>query len=234
MTKRRRSAHSVVTEVAEIIRELFIRKYRRIASGTKGAANPNWVPGVWWDGGETRDGRKRSSIWVSAAKFMIKQKLPIAEFVEYVTGTWREQTHQPVPCPNHLCSKSVAHSFRSRNMNRAVSSERQIQTAMEFQQAELGRVLHWFGSFSGIVDIDENKLKRMALRDESCSLSALFRYCLAVSEEYEDIAEKFFDAALTQYLMSSREYDKIWGDWIPQSFRDVANRLRHLMSGVEQ
>jgi hypothetical protein len=46
----------------------------------------------------------------------------------------------------------------------------------------------------------------------------LFRYCLAKSEDLE-IAERFEDAALMQYMAAPDVYDETWGEWIPEDLK---------------
>lgn len=227
----RRSTFSIVKEIAEVVRELFITRYRQVESeGGKGFSN--WTPGPWWDGGNVR-GTNRNNIWEAAAKLILKHRLPLGEFVNYVTGEWRRLKKQPVPRPNHLCSPQAVADFHRLNRGSTADPLQGLQTAIEFQRDALEQAMYGYQAFDGTEYevTSPEELKRLVLWDEDLSLSALFRYCLAVDEGYDDIAKTFLAGALVQYLSQLRHYDQVWGIWIPQQFRNTADRLLKLVDG---
>ena len=80
------------------------------------------------------------------------------------------------------------------------------------------------------------------LDDDDMPLSALFRYCLALSvakksqdERFKDIARRFRTVAALQYLQDPESYNAIWGEeWIPQKFRDKVHGIYDRVYGRER
>ena len=66
---------------------------------------------------------------------------------------------------------------------------------------------------------------RAVLGNRLLSLSALFRYCLARSEGYSELAESFHQEAIEQYLDDPDAYDRIWEQWVPDDFRRDVRKL---------
>ena len=72
-------------------------------------------------------------------------------------------------------------------------------------------------------------LKAILLKDLEVPLSALFRFCVAVSEDLGDVTDQFHELALQEYLQDSQGYDCAWGVYIPACLKqdglDILNKL---------
>ena len=67
------------------------------------------------------------------------------------------------------------------------------------------------------------------MKDFEVPLSALFRFCVAVSEDLGDVTDQFHELALQEYLQDSQGYDCAWGVYIPACLKqdglDILNKL---------
>lgn len=215
--------HSVIEEVAGLLRDMYIERFREYQTRFRGRSN--WTPGAWWDGGEVK-GKNRPNIWAKAASFIIRRHLPLAEFVHFVVFDWRDR-----PAPNHLCSEAAAQDFLARRNVRRLTSLRHIELAFEHQKHAAQAAADFYRELAqaGYGSESPQCLREMVLLDESRDLTALFRYCLAVHEGHDDVAEKYLPAALMQYLSDASAYDKVWKDWIPEILSEASGRLRKLV-----
>ena len=77
----------------------------------------------------------------------------------------------------------------------------------------------------GLRNISMSHATAVVIYDLRLSLSPLFRYCLAISmkhSKFKIIARNFLISAALQYMRAKEEYDEIWGDAIPVSFKKAA------------
>ena len=80
-------------------------------------------------------------------------------------------------------------------------------------------------------DAEKKDIWRFVLRDTQSQLSALFRFCIALSEQLGDIAAQFQELALQDYLQDPQGYDHAWGTKIPDSLKKDAENI---LSGLER
>ena len=226
-----RSLYAISEELSESVKAIFVECYRQRESALRGQCS--WEPGIWWNGGRTRRGVVRPNIWRLGAKFIIKHELPVFQFIYYVVFDYNTRA---LPKPTLLISKTVAARYRhiSHDGEQVLV---QVQAEFGMQQEALEFAVSWYDDAEecGLeIGIDAAEIKRRVLMDTSTSLSALFRYCLAVNEEFGDIAKQYYDAALIQYVPLSRVYDCVWKDWIPDVFRMDADKLSRCFENTER
>jgi hypothetical protein len=63
------------------------------------------------------------------------------------------------------------------------------------------------------------------LLDEEQEFDPLFIYSVAEANELTDLAQKYEEPAMAKYL-TSVHYEQVYGDVIPQKFKDVAKDIR--------
>lgn len=80
-------------------------------------------------------------------------------------------------------------------------------------------------SASPLVGRTSKEITKHVLLDETVSLSPLFRYCLAKSEDLRGVAKRYGKKALNQYLLSMDDYDVAWGIWIPEVLQRKAREI---------
>ena len=84
-------------------------------------------------------------------------------------------------------------------------------------------------------EVTTEQLQRSVLWDETLTLSALFRYCLARREGLKDVAHHYRLGAAMQYMRHHEDYDAVWGDWISDKFKDYAQRTyQSVLAGALQ
>lgn len=83
------------------------------------------------------------------------------------------------------------------------------------------------------LDFPKRRAYRTTLVDDTLNLSPLFRYCVARSLNYDDIAEHFYPTAVSQYIQFSAYYDKYWREFLPKGFaRSAAKDFKSIMRGT--
>lgn len=223
-----RSKYSALEEFSWAVREAYINQMHHRETILKGTHQ--WRPGAWWDGGVVK-GQRRCNIWIKAAEFIFRHQLPLIEYVNFVVMYWTDR-----PAPNHLCSPKAAKAFHSSEVGRDQLAQQQIALALDHQEYMLHEALDRYEEYSefGWVPKDPKKILWMILADEKIELTALFRYCSAATEGFDDLVKKFNFPALAQYLTDCDEYDEIWGDWIPEKFRRVKQNMQRLLKQGER
>jgi hypothetical protein len=62
--------------------------------------------------------------------------------------------------------------------------------------------------------------------DANISISALFRYSLAIETDQKDLQQKWLNAALKQYIYEQQSYDTVWGELIPKELKALAEKIK--------
>lgn len=165
-----------------------------------------------YDGGVDEMGRHWKNIWMEIAKFVITKKV---DFAAFVRAQFTLASKRPVD-PFHLHNDkaysiylSVAQRSSTR-LSQLFAAQRKVFTKEVAKLSPCKISRRW----------SDEQVFRAVLGNRLIQLSALFRYCVARHERYEDLAEKYFQWAVEQYLDSPEDYDRIWGEWIPGDFRD--------------
>lgn len=216
----RRSLYSVVDDLSEAIKAIYTECFRRREFALRGSSD--WTPGPWWNGGVVR-GTRRPNMWKRVAKFMLDNELPLLPFIRFAVFDFNKRA---LPKPTLLASKVVAEKYRIVT-KASESNMRQVQVEFDMQQQALRLALSWYDEAEGcgFEFEDDAEIKRRVLLDASTSMSALFRYCLAVAERLDGIVEHFYSAALIQYATTPKVYDIVWKEWIPAAFKEDARNL---------
>jgi hypothetical protein len=74
-------------------------------------------------------------------------------------------------------------------------------------------------------DYTDHQLWNFVLMNKMYELPALYRYCIAHSEELHEAERAHRPAALTQFLMDPIGYSRTWGDMIPKKLKDEATGI---------
>jgi hypothetical protein len=119
--------------------------------------------------------------------------------------------------PNQLATENLLKLYREWQPQYG----KQIAQAFHTQQAIARSQIAYCAEFNQSYE----QTFAMVLLDESLQLTAMFRYCLAVGEKLDAIAARYKDAAVLEYLSSPDDYDKYWGEWIPQQLRNSAGEV---------
>jgi len=180
-------------------------------------------PAAKWDGGEDTSGAVHQPYWPKMAKFMIKHGLTPEHCIRVRFALCRDMSKDP-PYPNQIANPTYLEEYKADQVKKisewiegAFSYEKAYcASSITLMEEELGR--------------KGKPVWRSVLLDESIPLSALFRYCLARSESIDDVAEEYEIPAMTQYIVARKEYDQVWGNWIPEDFRSSAELAQRVAS----
>lgn len=234
--KRRRlpvNRNAILRRIAKEIRSLYIGRRRAYEQATTGRES-QYLPGEHWDGGVNRQGHNRSSIWLKIAVFCVEHGL---DHLDYVQQVFIDPPCRRAPQPNQLLSQRILGSYRWDKCgdNEAARLE-YIRNAFEEEKLRLDeRLFEWVDIVESITEQKFNKreVQRAILGDDNLGLTPLFRFCLAIQQQQDDIAEYYYGAAILQYLRFPDEYQVIWGDLLPAWFHKPACSLRRKLLTAE-
>ncbi len=207
-------------ELASRVRATYIRE--RIEALERLGRSAKYTPGPYWDGGLYKKrgadlgsaATKRKNFWEQAARWFTEHNLNYEEVIQTIFKSYRPQYPEPNQIiglrPLQLCRRQEEYQ------------KQVIITGFETQK-EAARQKLFFSCEMGMTNAEAWSAM---LQDTTLPISALFRYCLAVSENYQSFARRFHDAALLQYLGNRAVYDAVWKKWIPAAFRREADAWR--------
>jgi hypothetical protein len=72
----------------------------------------------------------------------------------------------------------------------------------------------------------------MVLRDTSNELTPLFRYCIGVAQQFDEIINAFEVSALTQFLLDPIAYEVYWESMLPPQFKVPIYQLLELETSI--
>jgi hypothetical protein len=195
------------TDLARQICLCYRRERTRFDTLKNGGASPAKSTGSARFGPKPQD-----DVWVQLVRFCRSRRIDPLAYIEWhfdnaLLGSLRE--------PKRLMDRKLAADFLADE-----EQERpEIEIAFRVQQ-QTARVHILLAQQGG---------KRTAgdawasvLLDETLSLSALYRYCLAHSiggDRFDRIAGLYEDEAIRQYRRNRSDYDVTWGQWVPATIR---------------
>ena len=214
--RKRHEDHSqVINELANEIRACYIRERRR-AESLRFGHESEYRPTAFWDGGETRDGTRRKSVWHSLANFL---QTAAVDVEAYVRWRFAHGSLSYILKPNALLDPAAVEEFRASRE----STQAELRTALDFQKRLL--VMEIYKLHEMEPDMSEEDLAQSVLLDGSIELSALFRYSVARGAGYKSLASCYREAAINQYLQSQEAYDAVWGPFIPEKLKLRAKEI---------
>lgn len=213
MVKRRRSEHTMVAEIAELAKAAYIEERRSWHGASRGGKRGDWTPGAVWD-----------EAWTKLAKCAILNQVPnLVAFIHVQFEARGKKAH--CPSPKQCYGPTAVRRWRE-YWDAEEQEERlyDLSLAFNFQKEEFQRQTRRSERMNKIVDEpwSDEEMQTSVLLNETNSLNALARYCLAVAEGYPDVAERYQRAALLQYVFSREMYDEVWQEWIPDQLRTEA------------
>lgn len=182
-----------------------------------------------WDGTGERgsDGRRR---WQSAWHVLIRTCLELqANPIEYIQRHLQRARIGNAPNPAQICGSSSVEEWRDKHPPDVIRDQliwdllKRDKPA--FERVMMNPFINW-----GLLSQDE--AYRLAIRNETLAesggrFSHLFRYCMAVYMQMDDVSAKFHDAALCQYTFQGPAYDYAWGETVlPADLREEGATLR--------
>lgn len=199
----------------ELVRSAFIRQRQLWQAKCLGSSEP-YVPSTRWDGGMHR-GKRYTSTWSKFVDRCLQERLnPIAVLLAYFDQC--DSRNDVIPMPSELLSASLTKSMKLRQaeynasiLTREASAKQRLAVYLHSTVFELG--------------LSRNDALRYALFDVQETWSPLLRYVIAIMEGLDDVAARFKNCALTQYLTNPPAYNLVFKGNIPGEFADVATEL---------
>jgi len=207
----------LINKMAADIRAMWITARHDFESRTGHVTH--WGSGHMpkWDGGVTSSGQKCKPIWPKIAAFCLKHDLEPDVLIDSI---FRFRKGGIAPNPNVACGQYALNCY-SQYMSPEAEQARVSTMSVDFE-AQKTRAMTAIDSLKFRFNYPTETTWKLVLYDEKQPLSFLFRYCLARSENLDDVAKEFHERALAQYATSPKDYDRIWGDWIPEELKQDA------------
>jgi hypothetical protein len=222
-----RSQHSLDKELAALVREQFILCYRQKAVALGDMHGRKWTPGIRWDGNPSHKGRQYQSIWARCAKVFPREQLPPAEYVHFVVF---EVSPLRLPEPSALTSSDSIAAFNYDKKYERTNRLRRHVVQLEIQMAVLRADVGGYCEMMQVAKLSLEAIRQASLQNLELPLTPLFRYCVARREELQDLLndKTLLVAAAHQYVCESSYLDEVWGDLIPEDFREQALAMFNL------
>lgn len=200
----------MTTNPAALVRQTYIDCYCRHRSESTGVPC-KYNSGPRWDGGTDGRGRRYQPIWPRIVEYA--QKNGVADLEAFVRAQFELPAGLPPPYPTTFLAPTALARYRQF----LPSMRRRIRTTFAMQLSEASRLYQSAMALYG----NHPRAVLSVLLSSGTSISALFRFCLAVREELYDEAAVWADAAAEQYHRDRTSYDAIWGDFLPPGCEEL-------------
>jgi len=208
-------AHQYLQELAELVRAAYCDCYRQLTG--RHAYGGRRIGG---DAGEDAYGRvKTEPDWVKIARVIISRDAPP---LAYVKAQFVGAVPSRPPRANQLYGESAlarwdAFRYQSREtLHRKTESD---YNQLRVRVLPLTTKMGW----------EYRRALNYVLKDRSCPVSPMIRYCAAIGELLP-VAEQLRGMALRQYLFQMDDFDALLGEMVPEDFRVEALALKSLMA----
>lgn len=216
----RRERDQVLTRMAGDVRRAYIEERSEWETLRSGVA-VQYKPAKRYDGKrdvETDDGlvleKGTASIWVKLAQFFIENKI---EPRAYIHAQFEEAgKRERPPNPDQLTSANSL--FRWKRAKKRKEAE--IKLALQIQATIATKKITILQAYGGKTPEDTSAI---TLLNIGLELSALFRYCLALSiggKRFRRIARQFELEACLQFERFRKFYLRHWSKVLPEGFSE--------------
>lgn len=202
--------------LAELTRAAYIScRERHAAIFTN--SKERYVPGPRWDGGRGSDNKMYKSVWVSIVHHALSVGANPVQAVFALFERYRK-AHEP-PKPNLLQNADRIRELMADVPDVAESCKNILNSDRKMMAAALVNAQVDF-------DLDRKTALTMVLVDSQETWSPLMRYCIAVRENMPDIADRFREAAVLQYISAPDVFDDLYDSDLPQEISNVGKALK--------
>jgi hypothetical protein len=203
--------------LAEQIREVYWREYSRFNQKFSPQAKPHGVIETpRWDGGTDGRGVRRQPVWPKIAQYFLDNQLPVERTIRAVFDA--VQGSQP-PTPDLLKNARVPQIVQE--YPDEVLAKLGRQYASDKSQAKV-----FYHECCEYTQWKPEEITRLTIYTQQVSISAVFRYSLAVTSGNTDLAHRCFEKAFEQYRDYAEAYDQIYGVEVLARLRERLNQLR--------
>ena len=200
------------------VRQIYMSLYRRF----KNAPTYGDEPIARFDGGTDRFGTNCTAVWPRIARHIADMG---ADPVLYMQAQFYGRATDIVPLPNTLCNVRATERYEAYARN---SRERVCNRLKH----DLDSIQAYMLTLATVGDVSAVEAMRIALFNVArVTATPLSRYCVAMREGIEDVADYYFRRALLQDVFQKDVYDSIMAGMLPESLRDEATMLRAQLFG---
>ena len=209
-----RNAPDWLSKEARLVRSAYIAARTRYEQACKGMTGV-YVPNLKMDGrspkyrGDKIIEKAVVSDWQQIADLCIAEKINPKTYIATIFASLDPHAKM-APNPNYFYGQKALDRWRLLRRGQERSIELSLRSETEAAANKMGFYLS--------MGFKKRRAYRTTLLDDSLGLSPLFRYCVAVSLNYDDIAEHFYEAAVTQFAEFDRYYLKFWAEMLPKGF----------------
>jgi hypothetical protein len=213
---------TLLARQAAYVRELYCiaRRRHEAKQGKVSEFGEDEIPR--WDGGMDSNGREYQPVWPKVVAFCMKHGLDPATLVKAIFDN-NQSPHPPVPTSLYGTTALSLYSTQALSERLLIKHELSTYT----NQAN-----KYFVSFSVREKAEPALAWRLVVEENPPLLSPLFRYCLAVKAGFDDLADKYRDAAMHEYFWAKDAYDEVWSEWIPEELRMLAERSQQALAAA--
>lgn len=199
-----------IEQLANYIRTKYIYE-RRVFETSKTGVPSTYGKGNMdtWDGGIDKKGVNKPNIWLKIAKVVINNELDPDILVHLL---FSNHNGYSAPTPNMMLNQELLELAKK---EKDIILQ-QLQLAIKLEMEKLVMIAN---EVRETTKVNEDVALRAALNSPSMEISPLVRYCMAVSSNNFDVADKYFNQAVIQYMSKKSLYDKVLGEIIPDELR---------------
>ncbi len=212
-------ARAFQTRLGRELKEVYTVE-RRIYESQRDGSPSTYRPAGKLEGRPpiTIEDKATVNLWDEITRKLYQKRIDPIDYVRRIFATLGGSMIT-CPRPNQLLSSACLQRYKDSTEN----LREEIQMAFEVQRVSARREVIVKCQINGYT---ANDAISWVLREESLPLSALFRFCLAISMDKDSglvkLAERFRKNAAIQYFPTRVEYDQVWGEYIPDPFRQEA------------
>lgn len=209
-----KSSPEWLSKEARAVRTAYIAARTRYEQACKGMIGI-YVPSLGMDGrsakyrGDKIIEKAVPSDWQRIADLCIAEKINPRSYISTIFASL-DPAKKTVPNPNYFCGEKALDTWRQSRRGQERAIELSLRSETEAAANKMGFYLS--------MGFTKRRAYRTTLLDDSLGLSPLFRYCVAVSLKYDDIADHFYTAAMTQFAEFDKYYRKFWAEMLPAGF----------------
>jgi hypothetical protein len=200
--------------IAAQVRELYCILYRKY---NPRAANYGRGEMPQWDGGRDQFGGRHKPIWPAIAALLVREQFNPATYLQV---QFQETNGRASPRPPQLLSNEAVGRYRAYLLR----ADEILKKDLERGAQHFNRRLHQLATARGT---QEQKIITALMDEVTVQACVLYRYCVAAKFNITLAMQRYYAAALQQYLFQADLYDRAWGtEIIPDQLRQEAQRLR--------
>lgn len=195
------------------VRRIYMLCYRDVTGNVEYGRKP--IPA--YDGGEDAFGRTHRPIWPKVLAAIIAAG---ADPMSFIKAQFALCTHSRPPRVQHLLSELAAGTWEQYRLQLEDQLARRLTAGIAAIGAAANPYIYGLGW-------EQSRAIRYCL-NSTCmvNLTPLFRYCYGIQSGFPEVAARFREEALIEYVFQQTAYDAKWGPFVPADLKSAANALR--------